>query len=108
MSTHEFEFDAFEDNFSLAVDEASDWPSLSVELTVRWHAAEPDVGIFDKQPEIVKALYFLDGETFSDEDAFVAAVYDRIGDEIEETVEAVAKVIRDQIKDWEDEVEDDG
>jgi hypothetical protein len=107
MSTHEFEFDAFEDNFSLAVDEASDWPSLSVELTLKWHPAEPDVGIFSSQPECVKVLYFLDGETFSDEDAFAAAVYDRIGDEIEETVEAVAKVIRDQVNDWEHEAEEE-
>lgn len=107
MSTHEFEFDAFEDNFSLAVDEASDWPALSVELTLKWHPAEPDVGIFSSQPEITSITYFLDGETFTDEATFVSAVYDRIGDEIEETVEAVAKVIRDQISDWEQEAEEE-
>ena len=108
MSTHEFEFDAFEDNFSLAVDEVSNWPSLSVELTLKWHPAEPDVGIFSSQPEITSITYFLDGETFTDEATFVSAVYARIGDEIEDTIEAVAKVIRDQINDWESEAEDDG
>lgn len=107
MSTHEFEFDCFQDNFSLAVDEPSDWPSLSVELTLKWHPAEPDVGIFSSQPEITKVLYFLDGETFTDEDAFAAAVYAVIGDEIEDTVEAVTKVIRDQVSDWESEAEEE-
>lgn len=34
-------------------------------------------------------------------------VAERIGDEIEETVEAVAKVIRDQISDWEQEAEEE-
>ena len=108
MFNQMFEFEAFEDNFSLAVDEASDWPALSVELTLKWHPAEPDVGIFSSQPEITSITYFLDGDTFTDEATFVSAVYERIGDEIEDTIEAVAKVIRDQINDWEQEAEDDG
>lgn len=107
MSTQEFEFEAFEDNFDLAVDEPSEWPSLSVELTYRTHPAEPDVGIFGTQFEVTRVTYFLDGEAFSDEDAFVDAILDRIGEEIDATREAVVKVIRDQIRDWEDELEDE-
>lgn len=107
MNEQEFEFEAFEDNFDLAVDEPSEWPALSVLLRYRFHAAEPDVGIFGKQVEITDVTYYLDGEAYSSEDAFVAAVYDRIGDEIDATVEAVTKVIRDQISDWESELEDE-
>lgn len=111
-NTQEFEFDAFQDNFSLAVDEPSAWPSMSVELTYRTHPAEPDVGIFGTQFEVTRVTYCLvdasgEGEIFSDEDAFVDAVYALIGEEIEDTREAVAKVIRDQIRDWEDELEDE-
>ena len=105
MFNQMFEFEAFEDNFDLAVDEPSDWPALSVEVLYKVHPPEPDVGIFSNQPEITKITYFLDGETFTDEDTFCAAVYDRIGDEIDATVEAVAKVVRDQINDWESELE---
>lgn len=105
MFTREFEFEAFQDNFDLAVDEPSDWPSLSVEMTYRMHPAEPDVGIFGEQAEVTKILYFVDGETFDSEDAFVREIYDRVGEEIDAGPEAIAKVVRDQVKDWESELE---
>lgn len=107
MSAQDFEFEDFADNFNMEDEISSEWPSLSVELTMRWHPAEPDVGIFEAQPELAKVLYFLDGDTYADEDSFVSAVYARIGDEIEETVEAVAKAIRDQVDEWASTMEDE-
>lgn len=112
MSTQEFEFDAFEDNFDLATGDDTVWPSMSVELTVKWHPAEPDVGIFDKQAEVIRTTYCVvdssgEGSIYSDEGAFVDAVYAIISDWIEDTRETVAKVIRDQVNDWESEMEEE-
>lgn len=107
MSIHEFEFEAFQDHFTPVGEEFGDWPGMSAELRVKWHAAEPDVGIFEKQPEVVSMTFWLDSDTFTDEDAFAAAVYAAIGEEIEETAEAVTKAIRDQVNEWESELEDD-
>lgn len=107
MSTHEFEFEAFQDNFTLAVDEPTAWPEIRVELTVKWHPAEPDVGIFSKQAELTDQVIYVDGVAFGTEDEAAAAFYALHADEIEETQEAVSKVIRDQINEWESELEDE-
>lgn len=106
MSDHSFEFEAFQDNFTPVNDEFGDWPSMEVEMTVRWHPAEPDVGIFSSQPELSSIAYYLDGTRYLKEDEFVDAVYALISDEIEETREAVAKAINEQVSEWEGELEE--
>lgn len=103
-NTTEFEFEAFQDNFNLSVDEPSDWPALAVEFVYTTHPAEPDVGIFGEQIEITETGYYVNDELFHSEAAFVTEIYELIGDEIEDSYEAVAKVVRDQIAEWEQEV----
>lgn len=102
----EFEFEAFEDNFSPTSDEF-DFPGLTVDIRYKFHAPEPDVGIFESQLEIVSYKFYIDGKLVAkDEDGFVEAVYEIIGDHIEDTIEAVQGVIHDQLTDWEGELEE--
>lgn len=72
-----------------------------------FHPAEPDVGIFGEQIEVTGVSYFVDGAVFHDEDLFVDAVYALLSEEIEDTREAVAKVVRDQVDAWEGELGND-
>lgn len=110
MSAHDFEFEEFHENFTLTVDEpGDDWPQLWLTMELVWHAAEPDVGIFSQQSEIRDLAYLMDRgnytEHFASEDAFAFAIYDLIGDEIEETAEDIIKIVRKQINKWESKTE---
>lgn len=70
---------------------------VSIELEIKWYPAEPDVGIFSEQPEIVGTDYYLDGERFTDERKFVEALYLVIGEWCEEDQDAVAEMIASRI-----------
>lgn len=100
----EFEFEAFEDNFDLATGEPSEWPALTVSVDYNMTKAEPDVN-WPAQADVHRVTYYMEGDAYTDDTAFAHAVYQRIGDEIDATVEAVLKVIRDQVDDWTNELD---
>ena len=109
MSAHTFAFDDFSENFTLTdYDREPEWDVIEVELGVSWHPAEPDVGINERQPELVDTTFSFDGSTYSSTEALADAFYAKYGDEIDDTVEAVAKVVDKQINSFINEVEDDG
>lgn len=105
-TTETIELDDLKDYFQLT-DEGADaeWPDARMEVTVRWHPAEPDVGIFSEQADVGDVDYVLDGEYFSDQAGFVDALYALIGEWIEEGPDQVAAVL-DRILD-EEEFEND-
>lgn len=70
------------------------WPTASMELDVRWHPAEPDVGIMSEEAELVGASYSWQGEWFTDDSAFAAAVYSTIGEDIEMGEDGLLALIR--------------
>lgn len=108
LNNREFEFDDFQDNFTSSDGEfLTGWPSLRVDMTYKLHPPEPDVGIFGYSCEVTRIFYYLDDECFSDLDTFADAVYDRISNEIDETVESVVTAIKDQISGWEAELEEE-
>ena len=87
--------------------DASAWSPLEVELEVRWHPAEPDVGIFSKQPEVTKIAYNFDGEWFDSEDDAAKAIVALLGFEIDEDQDGVAAAIRKAVDQIEEGLEDD-
>lgn len=99
MSNHTIELDDLKDHLQLT-DEGEDatWPEPRIELTVKWHPAEPDVGIFHNQPELTKVAYELDGEWFDQEAAFVAALYERISEFCTEGPDEIAGMIAARIE----------
>lgn len=102
-----FEFDRFSDNFESAVDEFESWPELSVNMVYIMHHAEPDVGIFEAQPDVQKATFFIEETEYDDFDLFVEAVYVIIGSDIEDSEEDVANVLRAQLNTWTNELDGD-
>ena len=109
MSDHSFDFECFEDNFTPAGDGfiTLPFPEMNVEMTVRWHGAEPDVGISTSYPELENVTYYVGGTSYQDVDAYAAAVYALISEEIEESVDAVLAAIKEKVDEWEGELEDD-
>lgn len=98
MSNHEIEFDDLPGHLTLLDHADTDnWPGASVELDVVWYPAEPDVGLFEPMPEIVGEHYWLGSESFTSDEAFVAALYKAIGHEIEETEQCLLDMIRSRI-----------
>lgn len=99
MSTHELEFDDLPGHLTL-LDHADcdNWPGASVELDVVFHPAEPDVGVFEAQPEIVGETYWLGSVSYRDETEFVKALYAAIGDQIEESEQCLLEMIRSRIE----------
>lgn len=98
-STITIYLDDLSDHVTLT-DEGADaqWPTeVEVELDIKWYPAEPDVGIFSEQPEIVGTDYYLDGERFTDERKFVEALYQLVGEWCEEDQDALAELIANRI-----------
>jgi hypothetical protein len=97
MTDHTLSLDDLMEHLCIVVDEPSEWPSMSIEYSLRWPPPEPDVGISSKQPEIIKIAYTLDGERFTDPHTFAKAVHARIGAEISEDVDELACTISNRI-----------
>lgn len=98
MSNHTIELDDLDGYLTLTDDADTDsWPGASIELEVKWHPAEPDVGIFGEQSEIVRVHYWLGSTSYTDEDEFVADLYLAIGEDIEEGQDELAEMIRSRI-----------
>lgn len=100
-----FEWTDLADDLTVT-DERSEWPTVTVAVDYRIHPAEPDVGV-GAEAEITGSVYCLDNEEYTDENAFVSALYLRIGDEIEDTVEVVQAALTRQMNVWADELEDE-
>ena len=99
MAEHTIELDDLSDHVTLTEDaDSSEWPAARIDLTVRWNPAERDVGIMSDWPEITRVVCVLDGEAFKDQAEFVAALYQRIGDDIEESQDALAELIENRIE----------
>lgn len=107
MPMRSFEFEDFSDNFELSIGELDSWPEMSVDITYILHPAEPDVGIFEKQVEVTDLEFYLDSVSYSDAAEFIEELYNEVHGVIEDTVEAVAKAVRDQLNKWESELADD-
>lgn len=98
-STHTIELDDLDGCLQLTEDADTDsWPGASIELEVRWHPAEPDVGIFSPQSELDRVTYWLDSVSYADEDQFVADLYLAIGEDIEESQDELKEMISNRIE----------
>lgn len=96
---HTIDLSDLSDHVTLAEDADTDsWPSMTIELTLKWNSAEPDVGIMSDYADITKVDYSLDGEWFTDKPAFIQELYNRIGDDIEESQDALAELISNRIE----------
>lgn len=93
--------DDLSDHLQLTDEGASaSWPrDAEIVLDVRWHPAEPDVGIMSEYGEIDGVTYYLDRNTkFTDEDEFVAALYAVIGEWCEEGPDAIKSMVANRIE----------
>lgn len=87
------------------------WPSIGFEITdVSWQHAEPDVGIFGSYVDDHGATYWIGDRKFvNDHPGFIAALYETIGGDIEESAEALSDMIEAVQKRMVDDMEpDDG
>jgi hypothetical protein len=103
MPTQTFEFDDFGDEFTATdpSDELPAWPVMSATFTFKFHPPEPDVGIDYEQLEVTETTFAIDGKDVKDQDAFVASVYQAIGEDIEEGEEFVADRVNAFLRVWE-------
>lgn len=95
-TTNQTEYVSFADHIA-DIDgdiDPTDWPEAQLELTVKWYAAEPDVGIFSSTPEIVATDYYWEDVKFTEDTEFAAAVYATIGEHIELTQDGLLELIR--------------
>lgn len=95
MGNKTLSFDDFSDHFELAVDEIDVWPAIAVELIYILHPPEPDVGLFDPQPEVTGATYYVDDVEYENFDEFAAAAHERIAEDIVGDADDVVEVLRD-------------
>lgn len=102
MSTHTIKLDDIRDHLTIVSDdEGAEWPEPYIEVTVRWHAPEPDVGIFSAQAEIMQVSYYLDSNPpvrTDDQDAFCLALHKWIGDWIAEGPADLAELLDNRIE----------
>jgi hypothetical protein len=87
MSEHTIYLDDLVDRFNFTLtsegEDATFPTDAEVVLDLHWHAAEPDVGV-GEHAEVTGETFFFAGERFSDQGAFVDALYAIIGGWIEE------------------------
>ena len=108
MKEATIDFDDFADSFDLAEDaDVSSWPALEVVVTYETHPAEPDVGIFGTQVELVDTQCYIDGILCADVSAFGVAVYERICGDIEGDELAVHAAIKAKIDALEEDLAED-
>lgn len=105
--THEIPLDDLSDHLQLTDEGANaSWPSnIRIDLEVRWHPAEPDVGIFTSQAEILDETYYLNGVSYADQREFVDALYTVIGEWCEEGPDEIASMLTARVEN--EELEED-
>jgi len=95
---HTIYLDDLSDHLQLTDEGANaTWPKPEIELTLKWQAAEPDVGIMSDFAYPQDATYILDGQRFTDEGEFVDALYAIIGDYCEEGPDEIKSMIAARI-----------
>ena len=108
MRTATIEIDDLENDLSCLPDaDVASWPVIEILIDYTTHPAEPDVGIFTEQIEIQRITYTLDGVDYSDEAAFIAALYERLAGDIEDDEAALRAKISARINAWEESYEDE-
>lgn len=108
MHAIDFDVDDLAERVTLipGVDPAT-WPSINLAITFQVHSPEPDVGLFSPTVDIQTVTYNLDGESYTDEDAFANDLHDAISEDIEEDAAFLRSCIREIAHTWEQNFEPD-